>query len=127
MRLNIYKKLHNSIPINFENEVNSNLEISAVGNWEIIIKPIASSTNFDGNSISGTGDTVLEAYELKSVDSLTITHSGSSNFSIVQYRCNGSYNGLLVNTIGSYSGSNITDSGTCFLEINADGSWSISK
>jgi hypothetical protein len=115
------------IPINFENEVNSNLEISADGNWEIKIKPIASSANFDGNSISGNGDTVIEAYELKSVDSLTISHSGSSNFSIVQYRCNGSYNGLLVNTIGSYSGSNITDSGTCFLEINADGSWSISK
>jgi hypothetical protein len=127
LKVNTIGSYSGIIPINFENEVNSNLEISADGNWEIIIKQIASSTNFDGNSISGTGDTVLEAYELKSVDSLTITHSGSSNFSIVQYRCNGSYNGLLVNIIGSYSGSNITDSGTCFLEINADGSWSITK
>ncbi len=127
LKVNTIGSYSGVIPINFENEVNSNLEISADGNWEIIIKPIASSANFDGNSISGTGDTVIEAYELKSVDSLTISHSGSSNFSIVQYRCNGSYNGLLVNTIGSYSGSNITDSGTCFLEINADGSWSITK
>ena len=42
------------VTFNFENEVNSNLEISADGNWEIIIKPIASSTNFDafGHDIS---------------------------------------------------------------------------
>ena len=70
---------------------------------------------------------VLEAYELKSSDILTFTHTGSSNFAVIQYRCNGSYNGLLVNEIGAYSGNVRTDSGTCYLEINADGDWSISK
>jgi len=115
------------ISINFENDRNYYLEINADGNWEIVIKPIASAQNFDSQNINGSGDMVLEAYELKSSDILTFTHTGSSNFAVIQYRCNGSYNGLLINEIGAYSGNVRTDSGTCYLEINADGDWSISK
>ena len=116
-----------TIPINFNSETNAYLDISATGSWEVVVKPIASADNFDSNSISGIGDSVIEAYELQSVDTLTINYTGSGNFIVTQYRCNGSYNSLLVNEIGSYSGTVVTDSGTCFIEINAEGNWSISK
>ena len=116
-----------TIPINFNSETNTYLDISATGSWEVVVKPIASADNFDSNSISGIGDSVIEAYELQSVDTLTINYTGSGNFSVTQYRCNGSYNYLLVNERGSYSGTVVTDSGTCFIEINAEGNWSITK
>ena len=116
------------IPINFDRDIVKTIEVTANGSWEIIIKPIASAMNFDSNFISGTGDTVIEAYELKnSRDSLTLTHSGSSNFIVTQFECNGDRNYSLVNEIGSYSGQQITDRGTCFIRIYADGNWTISK
>ena len=116
------------IPINFDGDIVKTIEVTANGSWEIIIKPIASAMNFDSNFISGTGDTVIEAYELKnSRDSLTLTHSGSSNFIVTQFECNGDRNYSLVNEIGSYSGQQITDRGTCFIRIYADGNWTISK
>ena len=127
LKINEIGSYRGIVPINFENRRNYYLEINADGSWEVVIKPIASAENFDSNSISGSGDSIIEAYELKSRDQLNFTHSGSSNFIVTQYRCNGSYNSYVINEIGSYDGKVVTDSGTCYLEIIADGNWSISK
>jgi hypothetical protein len=106
----------------------STLEINTNGSWEMVFKPIESSRNFDGNSISGNMNEVIEAYFLKNKKQiLNVTHNGDSNFIIYGYDCGGKITGLVVNEIGNVSGTYLTDLNTCYLEINAEGSWSISK
>ncbi len=56
-------------------------------------------------------------------------HSGSSNFTVWSYNGNGDVTDLLVSTIGSYDGTPLVnlfvDGEIAFLEIGADGSWTV--
>ena len=98
------------------------LDITASGPWTITTRPLLSASTFR-TALSGSGDDVV-LYRGSSA-TLTSTHNGSSNFIIVGYRSDGRYNGLIVNEIGSYSGTDLIDNGTSVLDISADGNWTL--
>ena len=80
------------------------------------------------SSLSGTGD---------DVQSFTVTgtglrvfmmsHDGTRNFAVVVKDHSGNWVALIVNEIGSYFGKKIENltAGTYYLDITADGSWTI--
>lgn len=83
---------------------------------------------FDEVTISGSGDDVIELPATGVPMIMEITYSGEHNFVIWTLDSSGDQVDLLVNTIGSYSGTvtNYTDyDDTAFLSITASGSWSI--
>ena len=60
---------------------------------------------------------------------VTITNDGSSNFAVWNLDSNGKQIDLLVNTIGSYSGTRLIDAikgqQTAALNIESDGNWTV--
>jgi hypothetical protein len=98
------------------------LDVSSSGSWTITVKPLSAAPSFR-TSASGTGDEIL-LYR-GTAATLTSTHNGSSNFIIRGYESNGRYNTLIVNEIGSYSGTDLIGSGTRILDISADGNWTL--
>jgi hypothetical protein len=66
----------------------------------------------------------LEAQELPTV--ATITHQGDSNFAVVSY-IGPEQSDLLVNEIGTYSGTVYIAPGVDNLEITADGQWTVAR
>lgn len=55
----------------------------------------------------------------------TISHQGTSNFAVWALDANLNRRDLLVNEIGAYTGTVRVERGTAGLEINADGSWTV--
>lgn len=98
------------------------LDIEADGNWSITARPMSAADALT-TSLNGSGDDIVR-YE-SSASTLTSTHDGSSNFIIVGYESDGEYNGLIVNDIGSYSGTDLIEPGTEILDIQADGNWTL--
>lgn len=97
-------------------------EISADGAWTLTVKPLSKAPNLPA---SGEGSGLYKVSVSKRA-SWTFSHSGSSNFIVYQY-CTSGMNDLLVNEIGSYKGKNIVSKGTCLIDIDADGTWSVKK
>jgi len=96
------------------------LQITADGNWSLTIAPISAAPTL---AASGAGDAVF-LYD-GSAGKLTATHDGSSNFSIIE-ETNKVFNmGLLVNEIGTYSGTVPLSSGPSAITVSADGSWTM--
>lgn len=93
------------------------IEVTGSGDWEIKIKPVSTAPAL---STSGSGSGVFKG----SISSgkKSFTHDGSRNFVIWQWCTNG-VTDLLVNEIGSYSGSKVVKGGTCLFVVDADGSW----
>lgn len=80
--------------------------------------------------IEGRGDDVVDlAIPSNDVALLTITHAGSSNFAVLAYDAAGERLELLVNEIGNYRGVRpvnlLVDEIVAFLEISADGDWTV--
>lgn len=81
-------------------------------------------------SLSGTGDSV-PTFDLPEGTAAIaqISHTGSSNFSVISLAADGSDNDLLVNVIGNYSGTVLFDEDTgvhsVAFEVTADGAWTI--
>lgn len=98
------------------------LDIDSSGSWTITARPMSHASAFSP-SLSGSGDDVV-VYR-GSASTLTSTHNGSSNFIIVGYEGDGEYNGLIVNEIGSYSGTDLIDLGSVIFDIQADGDWTL--
>jgi hypothetical protein len=98
--------------------------------WELTIKPIASAENFYSDYISGTQDSLFEAYELTTPTKLFIKveNNDFEGFAINQYKCDGSFNGVLYETdivrSGEFTATNSSE--TCFIEVKAYGDWAIS-
>ena len=117
------------IPINFGNENYYSLQVEGDGRHEIVIKPVSASINFDVPSITNRGSVVIEAYDLEyESKKISFEHVGNDYVSVKEYECDGSYNGLPVSEIGDYTGTYLSQKGTCFIVINTDsGSWTISK
>lgn len=103
------------------------LEVESNGSWTITIKPLSSAKQWDGGSpLTGKGDNVVLVNPPTSgLVTATFTHKGSANFVVTAYGTDGSVN-LLVNEIGHYSGDSLIPDGTGLLQIEADGSWSVS-
>lgn len=88
---------------------------------------ITNNTSANGFWAEGSGDYVAENLNVTNYAVLHITHSGSSNFAVKLYK-DDTYEDLLVNTIGDYSGDVLVeDSGKYELEITADGNWNITS
>lgn len=88
---------------------------------------IKNNTSANGFWAEGSGDYVAENLNVTNYAVLHITHSGSSNFVVKLYK-DDTYEDLLVNTIGDYSGDVLVKkSGKYELEINADGNWNITS
>ena len=112
------------------------LDITADGNWQVTIKqPRAETAPNLPQTLAGTGSSVPTPFTLAAgLAKFEITHTGHSNFIVWLYAANGERIELLVNEIGSYSGSTIVgvtgkilqaSPGIHYLDIEADGNWSI--
>ncbi len=99
------------------------LDIDADGPWQIQIWPVGEGGE---PAFSGSGDAVSNRFSPPGRQAWEITHDGSRNF-IVRAHCEGRRPQLVENHIGIFSGSKIIDfqSGSCFWEVQADGSWSL--
>ncbi len=90
--------------------------------------PVAVAAPPVDQTFQGRGDKVLALHlEEGYVHIATITHQGSSNFSIKALDATGAMTDLVVNEIGTYSGVRPLDlrSTPAALQIRADGSWKI--
>lgn len=98
----------------------SSLEISADGNWTVTMKSVLSLRQFAGNSITGAGDDVVLYFG--EAAPAAITHDGSSNVAVWLY---GDSTELVVNEIGTYTGTVRWIAGPSLVAVNADGNWSV--
>ena len=96
------------------------LEVNADGNWTITISPVSAAPAL---AASGTGDAV---YLFDGpAGKLTATHSGSRNFIVTEDTGEAFSMGLLVNTIGAYTGTVPLSSGPSVISVKADGTWTL--
>ena len=56
---------------------------------------------------------------------VTLTHDGESNFIVRPLKTSGKAGMSVVNEIGTYQGTRLLPSGTKYLEIDADGAWTV--
>lgn len=98
----------------------TSLEVTADGPWTIDIAPLADAAEFEE---SGSGDGVfLYSGDATAVDA---SHSGESNFAVWQMSDGWMGSDLLINEIGSYSGTVPLTAGPALIVITADGSWEL--
>lgn len=97
------------------------LEIEADGDWTITMSPISEAHQLEnGEQRSGDDVVFLDASNAKK---LNIVNDGEGNFSIWAFTS--SKTDLLVNEIGSYSGT-VANKGYSLLVVNSEGTWSVS-
>lgn len=96
-------------------------EVKSSGRWSISAEPLGSTSD---NSFSGHGCDVTPVFT--SSGAYSIGGDSDSNFIVWGFYDNGNRRDLLVNTIGSYSGTILFNRGAgSFFEITADGGWTI--
>lgn len=96
------------------------LQVSADGAWSLTIAPLATAPEL---AAAGTGDAVF-LYDGDAA-ALAATHDGDSNFAIIEETDAFLSMGLLINEIGSYSGTVPLSSGPSVLMVTADGNWTL--
>lgn len=96
------------------------LQVTASGPWELTVSPVSAAPVLPE---SGTGDGVY-LYDGDAA-SATIAHSGSGNFIVQEETAESLSFGLLVNEIGTYSGTVPVSAGPSVITVNADGDWTI--
>lgn len=93
------------------------------------VQPEAEESSSAGITLTGSGQTATEPFELESrLAIFRLTHQGERNFSVWLLDSNGRRVDLLVNEIGSSSGSKavrISRDGTYLLQVQADGPWTV--
>lgn len=97
------------------------LEVEGDGEWTITMSPLSEAHQLEnGEQRSGDDVVFMDASSAKKLD---IVNDGESNFSIWAFTS--SKRDLLVNEIGSYSGT-VANKGYSLLVVNSEGTWSIS-
>lgn len=96
------------------------IEVQADGIWTFTVLPLSEAPH-PGTSIEGSGDAVLNFNDVDG-RALRVSHDGSSNFAVLAY---GDRRSVMINEIGTYSGRVRLVPGTLFVEIQADGRWSL--
>ncbi|GAA1511112.1 hypothetical protein BJ978_001555 [Agromyces terreus] len=96
------------------------LQVTADGNWSITIAPVSVAPAL---ADAGTGDAVF-LYD-GGAAGLTATHAGEANFVIFEETAEALSMGLLVNEIGSYSGTVPLSAGPSAISVKADGAWTL--
>lgn len=97
------------------------LEVTGQGSWTIKIAPISSAKQI---GIPGAGKGTGTFLYVGDVSDWTMTHKGTSNFSVITITPDGGGD-LLVNEIGKYAGTVAASPGPVLIEIGADGAWTI--
>ena len=92
------------------------VQITADGAWDLTIAPLAAAPEL---APSGTGDAVF-LYN-GDAGALAATHAGERNFVLIEETAGMFSMGLLVNTIGAYSGTVPLSSGPSVIAVTADG------
>jgi hypothetical protein len=102
-------------------------KVESNGSWTITISPLTAARKWDPtNRLSGKSDDVIQVSPPTSgLTTATITHKGSSNFAVIAYS-QSTGTDLLVNEIGNYSGQSALPDGTFLLQVEADGTWTVS-
>ncbi len=88
--------------------------------------PVTSS--FSSITLSGSSDKVAKFKKPNSTAAIAVvSYRGSDNFAMESLDASGSQTGLLVNTIGSYSGTVLfdVDSDSVAFQVTASGAWKI--
>ena len=102
-------------------------EVSADGNWTIVIKPLSKAQKWNGKPLSGSGDLVVQVpNKTKPGSKLIMGYKGESNFAVTTYSANGRYLDLKANEIGDYSGKS-TFGKSFYIAIEAEGNWTLKK
>ncbi|GAB3132028.1 TM2 domain-containing protein [Marisediminicola antarctica] len=96
------------------------LQVAADAPWTITMSPISTAAPL---AASGTGDSVY-FYE-GPAGQLTASYSGSSNFVVFQQTSDDFNFGLLINEIGTYSGTVPLTAGPSVLTVTADAPWTL--
>lgn len=102
------------------------LRIEADGAWSIDLVHLAEAPRWDGEGVyEDRGDSVLIVDGVADgLTPVTLTHDGESNFAI--WAWGESYLDLIVNDIGAYEGTTLLPDGSLVLQVDADGTWTIS-
>ena len=102
------------------------LRIEADGDWTIDLVHLAEAPRWDGEGIyEDHGDSILIVDGVADgLTPVTLTHDGESNFAI--WAWGESYPDLIVNDIGAYEGTTLLPDDSLVLQVDADGTWTIS-
>jgi hypothetical protein len=100
------------------------LQVRASGAWKVVVRDARRAAVWAGKG-SGKGSSVLrvERAWTQPLAAVRYTHRGTSNFVIRSYDSQ-SWD-LLVNEIGRQDGETTLPLGTRYIEIEADGAWSL--
>ncbi|MGC5076580.1 NINE protein [Agrococcus sp. DT81.2] len=96
------------------------VQITADGPWELTIAPLSAAPEV---APTGSGDAVF-LYN-GDAGALVATHAGERNFVVIEETAEMFSMGLLVNTIGAYSGTVPRSSGPSVITVTADGGWTL--
>lgn len=108
-------------PINLQEPVTQEFDITADGNWHVTIQPLSDAQPAETTGVTeGTGDDVLLVID-QDASSVEASHQGESNFQVTAW---GSQRNGMINEIGAYDGRVRMSTDAVILEIVADGSWS---
>lgn len=97
------------------------LQVTSSGDWTITMSPITQAPIVE-NGAANVGDSVV-VLAAGSTGKLTFTNDGDSNFAV--HGISKSGGDLLVNEIGSYSGS-VPNKGYSVLIVSSNGTWTVS-
>jgi hypothetical protein len=98
------------------------MDIGASAGWEIDVEPLSLAREL-GTTVSGKTDDVIRT---AGGFVAGFNYIGSSNFVVWAYSVDGDAD-LLVNEIGNYSGNQVVPAFTDYLEIQGQGSWTITR
>lgn len=114
------------VALNFDDDPAA-LRIEADGDWSIELVHLSEAPRWDGASTyEDAGDSVVIVDGVADgLTPVTLTHAGESNFAIWAWGENGT--DLIVNDIGSYDGTTLLPDGSLVLQVNADGTWTLTK
>jgi hypothetical protein len=92
--------------------------------------PAPTAVSFKAITLTGKGDKVVKfTIPTDSAALATATYKGGANFAIETLAADGSQNGLLVNTIGAYSGTTLFDANagehSVAFKVTASAAWTI--
>lgn len=96
------------------------IQVSADAAWSVTLTPVSSAPKL---TTSGAGDGVF-LYSGGS-GTLTATHAGTSNFTVEENTNAAFSDPLLIDTIGTYSGTVPLTAGPAVIVIGADGTWTM--
>lgn len=102
------------------------LEVIADGTWTSAIASLKTAPVVPATGYTGTGKSVVKLPKAtKKGKKVTLTHDGESNFIVRPLTSSGKARMTIVNEIGAYSGTRLLPSGTKYLQIDADGTWTV--